>query len=499
MNWVAMAITLVVTLLISPFVVHHLGNLAYGVWVLVGSAANYMGLLDLGLRSSVVRYASKGYARGDHEESSEAVSAALWLRFWMSGLILLLGAGLAAVFTHVFQIPTELALPARMAILAIAFRMAVTLSCGVFGGVLAALNRFDLLATIEILQTGLQTAGFIWLLGKGHGILALAVWSLFAAVAANLLQVFFALRLYPQLRIFFRKPAGKTLDKLWRYSFYVFVVNIATQLVYYTDNVVVGAFVTTTAVTYYAIGGSLINYGRQIVTSMTTTFAPLASTLDAEGKAEQVRRLLIHGTRAALVVALPIYVALFLRGRTFIALWMGPQYAPASGGVMQILLLSQIFATANSTSGGLAYGMEKHRPVAVWAICEGMANLLLSVILVRKIGIFGVAWGTTIPSLVLHLFFWPPYICRLVDMPVRKYVYQSWIRPGLTVVPFGTACYLADRFWQARHLWQFLAQIVALLPIFALTLPLMFWAEVKRYWERWTRTRAVHAGAPSGG
>lgn len=499
MNWVAMGVSLVLALLISPFVVHHLGNLAYGVWVLVGSAVNYMGLLDLGLRSSVIRYASKGHAQGNHVESSDTVSAALWLRFWISTLILVIGAGVAVVFTHIFQIPPELRMPTRVALVAIAVRMAVTLSCGVFGGVLAALNRFDLLAAIEILQSALQAVGFVWLLERGQGILAMAIWSLFAAVSVNLLQIVFALRVYPELRIFFQKPARETLHKLWRYSFYVFLVNIAVQLAYYTDNIVVGAFVTTTAVTYYAIGGSLINYGRQIVSSMTTTFAPLASTLEAEGKAKQMRRLLIHGTRAALVVALPIYVALFLRGHTFIRLWMGAQYAPASGRVMQILLISQVFASANTTSGGIAYGMEKHRPMAVWAICEGLSNLILSIILVRKMGIFGVAWGTTIPSLVIHLVFWPPYICKLVDMPVRKYVYQGWIRPALAVLPFGAACYLADRFWPTRHLWQLMVQIAALLPIFGLMLPLLFWKEVKRYWERWTGSRVVHAGALSEG
>ena len=499
MNWVAMGVTLLVTLMLSPFIVHHLGNIAYGVWVLVGSAVSYMSLLDLGLRSSVVRYASKGYIQGDHAESSDAVSAALWLRFWISGLIVLVGVGLGLVFTRLFQIPPELHTPARLAILAIAFRMAISLSSGVFGGVIAALNRFDLLATIEMLQTGLQAAGFVWLLETGHGILAMALCSLFVAVTASFVQILIALRLYPQLKIFFRRPGRETLQKLWRYSIYVFLVNIATQLVYYTDNVVVGAFLTTAAVTYYAIGGSLINYGRGIVSSMTTTFAPLASTFEAEGSADQMRRLLIHGTRAALVVALPIYVALFLRGSTFIRLWMGPQYAYESGGVLQILLLSQVFAAANTTSGGIAYGMEKHRPLAIWAICEGAANFMLSVFLVRRIGLFGVAWGTTIPSLVVHLVFWPPYVCKLVNMSVRRYVYQSWIRPSVAVVPFGVACYLADRFWLARHLWEFMLQMAVLLPIFAVMLPVLFWSEVRRYWESRIRSRALQAGAPFSG
>src|SRR5450755_2807636 len=52
-NWLALAVTTVVGFFLSPFVVHRLGNLAYGVWVIIGSLVSYMGLLDLGLRGAV--------------------------------------------------------------------------------------------------------------------------------------------------------------------------------------------------------------------------------------------------------------------------------------------------------------------------------------------------------------------------------------------------------------------------------------------------------------
>lgn len=494
MNWMSLAFTVLVSFFRSPFVVHHLGNEAYGAWVLIGAAVSYMSLLDLGLRSSVVRYASKGHAQGNHAESSESVSAALWVRLWMCAAIVVGGAVLAIVFARVFHIPAQLQTAARLAVFAIALRMSVSLACGVFGGVIVALSRYDIDATIEILQSGLETVGFVWLLWIGHGILSMAVCSLLVGTVAGLARVVYAHRLYPQLQIFFRRPPSQTLRKLWRYGFWVFLANVAVQLVYYTDNLVVGRYVAVAAVTFYAIGGSLISYGRQIVTAMTTTFTPLASTLEAEGKTDQMRQLLIHGTRAALVLALPIYVALFVRGQTFIALWMGRQYQYQSGHVMQILIISAVFASTSPTGGGIAYGMEKHRAVGICAIFEGVTNLLLSIFLAKKLGIYGVAWGTTIPSLFVHLIFWPPYICKLVNISVSHYIYQSWVRPAAAVVPFAFACYFADRYWPAHHLWQFIEQIVVLLPVFALMLPLLFRKEVTRYWQLWNQRRAVQAG-----
>jgi O-antigen/teichoic acid export membrane protein len=308
--------------------------------------------------------------------------------------------------------------------------------------------------------------------------LALALWDFTAVVVANCLFVILALRAYPELRLQRSLPSRATLRKLWGYSFYAFVINVALQLVYYTDNLVVGAFAGAVAVTLYAIGGTLIGYARQVVGSMTMTFSPLASTFEAQGSETNLRRLLIHGTRAALIVSLPIELALFLRGETFISLWMGAQYGHSSGTVLRILLISLIISTGSAAACGIVYGMEKHRRVALWAICEGVANLVLSIVLVRHIGITGVAWGTTIPSVFVELLLWPPFICGLVAISVREYFWQTWGRTGLAVLPFTAGCYMSERFWPAHNLLVFFAQIAAVLPLVALGLAVMFHKEI---------------------
>jgi len=496
-NWFALAVTTVIGFFLSPYVVHHLGNLAYGVWVLIMSLVSYMSLLDLGMRGAVTRFVSKGSTQENHNESSQAVSGALWIRLWISLAIILAGLILAGAFKHVFVIPIVLQRAARATLVITAVTVALNLWCGVFGGVLVALHRYDLTSAVSILQAMVRAVGIVLLLRSGHGILALGVWELCMAVAANAATITLCFRIYPQLRLLLGRPDRATLRKLWNYSFYAFLINLALQVTYYTDNLVVGAFLSPTAVTLYAIGGLLITYSRQIVSSMTTTFTPLASTFEAQGNYENLRRLVIHGTRAALLVCLPIQVALFFRGHTFIRLWMGEQYAKTSGTVMQILLLSVVFSSANTTSGGILYGLEKHKRMAIWGIIESVANLGLSIFLVRRMGIYGVAWGTTIPSVIMEALLWPSYICGLLQMPVRSYLWQAWLRTTISVIPFGLACAVAERFWQAHNLVVFFLQITALLPLLPLALLLTFRSEVVEQARKWlSRRKAVRTLNP---
>jgi O-antigen/teichoic acid export membrane protein len=488
-NWLALAITTVAGFFLSPFVVHRLGNLTYGVWVIIGSLVSYMGLLDLGLRGAVTRFVSKGVAQDDHLQAGQAVSGALWIRLWISLGIIAVGLILSVGLHHVFVIPPALQQAARIAVLVTAVTVGINLWCGVFGGVLVALHRYDLTSGISIAQTCVRAAGIVLLLRSGHGILALALVDFCTSLLANLALIFFCFRVYPQLKIIFGSPGRETLAKLWNYSFWAFLINVAIQVMYYTDNLVVGAFLSPSAVTLYAIGGLLIGYARQIVSSMTTTFTPLASSFEAEGSYDNLRRLVIHGTRAALLVSLPIEVALFFRGHTFIRLWMGDQYAGPSGTVMQILLLSVVFTSANTTSGGIVYGMEKHKRIAIWAIGEAIANFVLSIILVRRIGIYGVAWGTAIPSVLVELLLWPRFICKLVVIPVRTYLWQTWFRTAICVLPFGLACALAERYWPVHNVFFFFLQIAVMLPLIPLTIALIFRRETVEQFRKWKDRR----------
>src|ERR1700686_954505 len=89
MNWTAFAVSVVVSFFISPFVVHRLGNVAYGVWILANSSIAYMALLDLGMRGAVTHFVATHQARGEHVESGHAVSAALAFRTLISLAVIL--------------------------------------------------------------------------------------------------------------------------------------------------------------------------------------------------------------------------------------------------------------------------------------------------------------------------------------------------------------------------------------------------------------------------
>jgi len=52
-NWVGIVILGLIGIVLTPIMVHGLGNLYYGMWILAASIGDYSGLLDLGMRTTI--------------------------------------------------------------------------------------------------------------------------------------------------------------------------------------------------------------------------------------------------------------------------------------------------------------------------------------------------------------------------------------------------------------------------------------------------------------
>ena len=479
MNWAATAVNFVVPFFLTPFVIHHLGAPSYGIWILAVSMASYLGLLDLGLRSAIVRFVSKAEAQADLGEAKRSIGAALWIRLWASAGVALASSGLAYLAPHLFKVPPGLGRAAQITVLMCGLSVAITLASGVFNAVLTAINRFDLLSGTTITRTVFRAGGVLLLLHAGYGLISLAYWEVIVNLAIGILILGITIKIFPPARVRIRRPETRIVRMLWSYSFITFVWMMAVQVIINTDSLVIGACISVEMVAYFTIGSSLVAYAQQVAQAVSSTFVPMASGLEASGRLEDLQRMLIRGTQAMLGLSLPIAAALYFRGGTFIALWVGSQYSRISETVLKILTISLFFAMANATGGAIMLAIGKHGPVAKWTVFEALLNLGISIILAKTIGVNGVAWGTSLSMAATHLCFWPRYVRKVLGISPARYIAEGWGKITLCCIPFAVVCAWTDHLWLARNLIDFFSQILVVLPIYGICLLVAFQREVR--------------------
>jgi len=465
-NWTGYLLASVVMFFLTPFIVHHLGNNAYGVWTLVVSLTGYFGILDLGIRSTVGRYVARYLGLGDSENVNRSVNSAFVI-LGASGLLAFLCAVVLGTMLGRFHVDVQLQPSAQTALLLAGLNISLGLPLGIFSAVLMALERFDIINSIGVGGWLVRVPLIVVVLKMDYGLVTMALIMLLVGIVEYATVILVAKRSYRPLQLSWRYVDRSRCCELANFGAFRFIWIIANQLIFYTDDLVIGLFLNAGAIAYFTIGGSLINYGRNIVSRVTDTLGPSAAGMDARKDLAGLRKMLIVGTQITLLIALPLCLGFFFLGRQFIALWMGKGYS-VSATVLIVLAIPQITSMSQYVSSVIITSMAKHRVLAYLSLVNGIVNLALSIFLVRKIGLIGVAWGTVIPELICTGLILPAYTLRLVGLDTRDYLQKAYLRPVLCAIPL-VAIGAGFALWVETPTWLgFGAEVAVMCTIFGL-------------------------------
>ena len=93
-----------------------------------------------------------------------------------------------------------------------------------------------------------------------------------------------------------------------------------------------------------------------------------------------------------------------------------------SAKVLFIIVVPIAIAISQGPGIGLMYALKKHHYYAIVSIAEAITNLTISLILVHKYGIVGVAMGTMISLLIVKIFVMPVYMSKIANVSLLDYI-----------------------------------------------------------------------------
>lgn len=479
-SWFSLGVNVVTGFILSPFIVHHLGDEAFGLWILIFSVTGYYGLFDLGIRSSIVRYVAKYWATGENDELNSLVNTAMFSYSAIATVAMSVTLISAYYVNSIFKIQPQFVGTARSLLLMVGTAISLGFPLGVFGGILEGLQRFHVTNFTNITSTILRTVLIILALEHGGGLLSVALITVALPLINQMVNAIFVFR-HLHLLISPRYVNRNTMKLIAGYSGTTFLIIIGGRLRFKTDAMVIGTFVSAAAITYFTIGSRLVDYASEVVSSLAQIFIPMSSQSQAKGDLEALRTIFVVGNRACAFIIFPITTVLTLLGKSMIEAWMGPKYVSQSYPVLLVLLYPMTLMLAQSASGRTLWGMAKHRTWAYVVLAEGISNLILSIILVRGYGILGDAIGTAIPLACSTIFFLPQHLCKLLGIRIRTYLSQAFLLPLALNIPLLGCLLLMRRWYVPHHLADLLVQLVIAGLVYGLGLGWAFWT--RRAWD----------------
>ena len=435
-NWLAFAATLLTAFFLAPYLIGKLGDARYGVWVFVESILAYFTLFDLGIAACLVRFVARFHAERDETELNRMASACLALFLAAGAVVMLCGLVLGPVLGPALSERVPEATGLAGFVLLMMFNLAATLPLSVFPSILDGLERYAIKSAVRVVFLALRVGGMVWVCETAPGLFPLAVVYTLTNLAEHAVMAVLCFRFLPGLRFSRRLIDRATLRRVRGYSVDAFLAMVAGRVSFQSASLVIGFFLAVPKVTHFALAFRLVEMAKSLLRAATTTLTPAISSLEATGDHAAIRRILLHATRWVLYLILPIQLGMVVFGGPFFATWLGsPEYAGWCYPSLVILSSALAVAIAQSVCARILYGTGRLRLFARLALLEAGVNLALSLLLVRRFGIEGVAVAVAVPNLVGCLVV-IAYTCRVVGVPVGEYVRRAWLMPlALLAVP----------------------------------------------------------------
>jgi O-antigen/teichoic acid export membrane protein len=411
---------LLVTFFLSPFIIHTLGDRLYGFWVLIGSFIGYYGLLDFGLSSAVTRHIAGALGKGDNEAIRRVYNTAVRMLFVIGCLTLLLT--IIAILVAPWLVADRGEVPLfRLVMLILGVNMSISLMTRIYIGTLHAQMRFDIVSFVQIGALIVRSSLIVAALLAGYKLLALAWITFFTSTASNFIYLYYGKKILPLLKVEAGLFKRDTATTLFGYSFYLMISQVANQLRFHADSFVIASFLSLSSVTHYSIASTLMMYFSQLVSKTVNVFGPVFSLQEGKGDNEQIKKTLYFASRISVAVSSFIGFGLVAWGSPFIRRWMGPDYLDAYPCLVALVAGMMVFLWQTPAHSYL-YATSKHRFLAILNLIEGVANVGLSLVLVRYFGIFGVALGTLCTFSFGKVIVFPIYFSRVSSFTYREYV-----------------------------------------------------------------------------
>jgi O-antigen/teichoic acid export membrane protein len=458
-SWGGLGVNISVGFFLSPFILHHLGDEAFGLWLLIFSLTGYYGIFDFGIRSSLVRYVSKFQATGDKDQLARLINTSLFT-YTCLGLILVVPTIVGGHYVdRFFHIPPSFLKDARILFLMVGYSLALGFPLGISGGILEGMQRFYLMNWTNIAATLVRAVLIIYVLHRGFGLLTVALITVSLPLITSVIQSVIAHRLLA-IPYGWKYVNRDSLRQVANYGSVTFMIIVAARLRFKTDAVIIGTFLSAAAITHFSIGARLVDYAGETVSSLAQIFTPMSSHFHATGDFVRLRKIFISGNRACALVMFPMTVTLIIMGKSVIEAWVGPRYV-SSYVILLIVLIPSTIYQAQSTSNRILFGMSLHKSLAYIVLMEGVANVILSIVLIRPLGIVGDAIGTAIPLLCTALFFLPRHLCRHLGIPIRKFLVESYFYPVILCIPMIFVLLFMQRSFYAHSYPQLLLNLLA--------------------------------------
>jgi O-antigen/teichoic acid export membrane protein len=260
------------------------------------------------------------------------------------------------------------------------------------------------------------------------------------------------------------------LREMAPFSVKVFALSASAVAIFQIDSFVIGAFLPVAMVTVYAAGFRIYFLLRQLTYAFINPLAPFAARHTQRQEEDALPHVFVRGTRLSNLITLFLTVPAIILAEPLLATWAGEDFR-AAAPVLRILALSLLVNNNHLVAYALLLGKGNIGAYLRYQVIWAVANIGISLLLVQRLELVGVALGTAVPIALLEPFYLRVALAEFGVAP-RAFFSSVVVKPaqcaGVAALPLLALVTLLPGRQSAEALLLMLGVYGAIFTLFAL-------------------------------
>ena len=208
---------------------------------------------------------------------------------------------------------------------------------------------------------------------------------------------------------------------MWIFTFFIFLNQIVDQINWSVDKFLLGRLAGTVSVAVYGVGSQINTLYIQLSSSVSNVFVPKVNRIVAEtGNDDELTDLFTRVGRIQFMIMSLILSGFIFFGKPFIRYWAGSEYKDAYY-ITLFLIIPVTVPLIQNLGIEIQRAKNKHKARSVVYFFIAIANIFVSIPLIKLFGPCGAAFGTTLSLVAGNVLFMNWYYNNKLGINIKYF------------------------------------------------------------------------------
>jgi O-antigen/teichoic acid export membrane protein len=444
-NYFSMFVRLVQGILVTRWLISHLGEAQYGLWVMLWSFFSYALLLDLGFGVAAQKVTATELYKNDIKKYNHTISSIFFSHVSMALLILPLTFVGMYYVRELFHLKAD-ATPeyiyfCREALLLSGLAATVVFPLGVFPEILVGLQKLYLRNYIIVVSKIVELAGVIVIFSVGAGLFKLLLFVMLVMGLTQFAMLVSVWKSIPGFRIClaFDKEVFKGI---FRFSTAVYVISIGRMIWERGMFLLISIFCGLVSVGIFQLGSRIPFLIQQIALPYVENLSPISALLHSRNRMMHLAQILMRSIRWVNFFAAGATVMVMIYAPRIILLLFNVESNEAAFICRLMVLFVYFLLVFRIIPEKFLTMAEEHKFLAKVQSFESIFFIVISIagLLIRPHELI-VVGAMILTKGIGTMFFVIPHLIKRTNMKARYFVLYSLFEPALLALGTGMLFY----------------------------------------------------------